>query len=173
MSIHRAIAIALLLAAGHAAAAITCTPTNNTIVFGNYDPLGGAVLDGTGSFQITCVDVGGPGGGTTLNWFAAASGATRQMAPPSGTDRLNYQLYTNSGRTTVWGDGTGGTARLTGTLFVGRNSSATTAPISYFGRITGSQDVSAASPGPASTTYSQSLTITVTCTRTNGTALAC
>jgi spore coat protein U-like protein len=33
----------------------------------------------------------------------------------SGANTLNYMLYTDTGRTTLWGDGTASTARLTGT----------------------------------------------------------
>jgi spore coat protein U-like protein len=40
----------------------------------------------------------------------AASYAPRKMA--SGTPQLSYNLYTSSGYSTVWGDGTGGTAYL-------------------------------------------------------------
>ena len=166
-------AVVCLLAWGCAHAAITCTPTNNSIVFGAYDPLGGAVLDGTGSFAITCLDVNGPGAGTTLNWTATLSGAgTRQLAPPSGSDRLNYEIYTDTNRSAVWSTGTG-TSVFTGTLSVAKNSSVTTGAITYYGRITGNQDVSAASPGPSSTTYSKALTITVTCVKSNGQAMTC
>ena len=86
------------------------------------------------------------------------------MAPPAGSDRIAYQLYLDSAHTQVWGDGTGGTYTITGGLRVRRNRSASSAPINYYGLITpGGQDVSAASPGPAPTTYAQTLTLTVTC----------
>jgi spore coat protein U-like protein len=159
-----------------AAQTLVCTPSNNTINFGAYDVLSGGVLDGTGSFTVTCNDSGGPGGGGTTVLYTATLDvvATRQMAPPSGTDRLAYTVYTDAARTQVWGNGTGGTFTLTGTIAVPKNSSATSASIPYYGRITpGGQDVSAASPGPPPTTYSQVLTITVTCTKTSQGNAAC
>jgi spore coat protein U-like protein len=33
----------------------------------------------------------------------------------AGANLLNYNIYTTTGRTTVWGDGTAGTATLAGT----------------------------------------------------------
>lgn len=158
-----------------AAQTMICTPSNNTINFGSYDVLGGGVLDSTGSFTVTCTDSGGPGNGTTVLYAAALDVVTtRQMAPASGTDRLVYNVYTDSARTQVWGDGTGGTFLVTGSLTVGKNQSVTSAPIAYYGRIApGGQDVSAASPGPPPTTYSQVLAITVGCIKTSANNAAC
>jgi spore coat protein U-like protein len=159
-----------------AAQTLVCTPSNNSVNFGAYDVLGGGVLDSTGSFTVTCTDSNGPGGaGTTLVYTAILDVVTtRQMAPPSGTDRLAYNVYTDATRTQVWGDGAGGTFTLTGTMTVRKNSSVTSASIPYYGRITpGGQDVSAASPGPPPTAYSQALAITVTCIKTSQANAAC
>ncbi len=166
-----AIGAIILLAAplrfAYAVQSITCTPAATTIAFGAYDVLSGLTVPAAGSFTVTCVSTGG-GFGRTVTWTAKipAPGTTaRQMKPPSGTDVVTYNVYTDSARTIIWGDGTGGTQTSTNTLFVPRNGSATSAAINYYGLITpGGQDVSAASPGPAPTTYSQGLTITVTCT---------
>lgn len=146
---------------------VTCTPTAPTINFGSYDVLGGANLDGTGSFTVTCTRSSGSGGSTSFTYTAKMldNTATRQLAPTSGADRISYQLYTTSARnsTVVWGDGTSGTTTFTGSLSLPNNGSATSATINFYGRITGGQDVSAAAPAPPST-YSQTLMITVTCT---------
>lgn len=147
-----------------ASAALTCTPTNNSILFGNYNPLGTAVVDSTASFVVTCLNTGNQN--EVVDFAVALSGqALRQLAPAAGTDRINYNVYTNTLRTTVWGDGANGTATLIGTLTVAKKSSASTAPIFYYGRITPGQDVSATASGSAPSTYSQSLTMTVTCSQ--------
>jgi spore coat protein U-like protein len=159
-----------------AAQTMICTPSNNIVNFGAYDVLGGGVLDSTGSFTVTCTDSGGPGGGGTTVAYTASLDVvtTRQMAPTSGTDRLAYNVYTDVARTQTWGNAAGGTFTLTGTMTVTKNSSTTSAPITYYGRITpGGQDVSAASPGPPPTTYSQALAITVTCVKTSQANAAC
>jgi len=171
----RRIACAIAFGAtGVCAAPFSCTPTSNSILFGTYNPLTTTPLDATGTFVIVCTDAGGnPNRTTALAWRATLSSpALRQMAPPVGTDRVNHNLYTDAVRATVWGDGNAGTAAITGTVNVPGRATATTPPINYFGRITAAQDVSAASPAPPPTTYTQNLTITVTCT-TGGTAVAC
>ncbi len=65
-----------------------------------------------------------------------------------GADRLNYNLYTNSSHTIVWGDGTGVTVTVSG--------NAATASHTVYGRIAGSQN--AARLGA----YTDSITVTVT-----------
>jgi spore coat protein U domain-containing protein, fimbrial subunit CupE1/2/3/6 len=143
---------------------ITCVTNNTTINFGTYDVLGGSTLPGTGTITVTCTNTRAPR--TTVNYVVKlAVSPAKQMAPPAGTDRVTYALYVDSARTQIWGDGTGSTHTFTGSLRPQRNSSLSAAPVTYYGLITpGGQDVSAASPGPPPTTYSQNLTITVTCT---------
>ena len=167
-----AIAALILLAApprpAYAQQSITCTPSATTVNFGPYDILSGLTVAAVGSFTVTCISTGGGVNRTvTYRVTIPPPGTTaRQMKPPSPPDVITYTLYTDAARTIVWGDGTGGTTPITGTLFVRRNGTpATSAAINYYGLITpGGQDVSAASPGPPPTTYSQSLTVTVTCT---------
>jgi spore coat protein U domain-containing protein, fimbrial subunit CupE1/2/3/6 len=143
---------------------ITCTASNTTINFGPYPVLSGTVLDGVGSFTVTCVN--GTASSATVTYTAKLPGSTLpQLAPPSGTDRLSYALYVDSARTQIWGDGTGGTFTISGAMTIAANSTLTGTAINFYGRISpGGQDVSAVSPGPSPTTYSQTLTVTVTCT---------
>ena len=144
--------------------AVTCTAQNITLDFGAFDVLSGAVLDGAGSFTVTCVNSAN-GARTVVYTAALATAPARQMAPPSGPDRLSYGAFVDATRLQPWGDGTGGTFTISGTLTIPRRSSLTSAPHNYFARITpGGQDVSAASPGPPPTTYTQTLTVTVSCT---------
>jgi spore coat protein U-like protein len=146
----------------------TCTPSAPTINFGAYDVLAGAVLNGTGSFTVTCTRTNSPNNGQiTIAYTAKLLDivTARQLIPPSGPDRLAYQLYTDAARTQPWGDGTAGWFTITGSFRVRGNGSATDAAKNFYGAITpGGQDVSAASPPPGPTTYSQTFTITVTCT---------
>lgn len=171
----RLLAACALAATFAQAAPYTCTPTTNTIAFGTYNPLNASPpLDGNSSFVIACTDSGGNRNKTTtIAYTVTLSGqALRQLAPPAGTDRLNYNLYVDSARSAIWGNGTGGTSVITGSIDVPGKSTASTTPIPYYGRITAAQDVSAASPGPAPTSYSQSLTMTVSCV-VAGTAVTC
>ena len=144
----------------------TCTASASTINFGSFDVLGGATLPGTGTLTVICVH--NKNTTVTVTYTAKLDIApARQLAPPSGTDRVSYQLYTDSARTQVWGDGSSGTFTITGTVTINGATSVTDPMVkNFYGLITpGGQDVSAASPTPP-TIYSQTLTITVTCTPT-------
>jgi spore coat protein U-like protein len=56
------------------------------------------------------------------------------MAPTSGTGpALNYSLFTNSTRTTIWGDGTGSTGTITS------SGTGSAQAISIFGRVPSGQ----------------------------------
>jgi spore coat protein U-like protein len=146
-----------------AAEDVTCTPSAPTINFGPYDVLSGSVLDAAGSFTVTCTH--NKNTLVTVTYTARlATPPARQMAPPAGSDRVSYNLYIDAARTLPWGDGTASTFTITGIVTMNGAFSVTDAPKNFYGRISpGGQDVSAASPGPAPTTYSQALTITVTC----------
>lgn len=152
-----------------ALATLTCSAANVTLNYGSYDVLAGTVLNGAGTITVTCTKVAGGGQNVNGNvtYRAALTPLTpRQLAPPSGTDRLSHQLYLDSARTAQpWGDGTGGTFVITRTFSVPRNSTTSDVPQNFYAVITpGGQDVSAASPGPPPTTYTQTFTVTVTCT---------
>jgi spore coat protein U-like protein len=90
-----------------------CDVTTTPIAFGNVDVTSGSDVDGTGGVSVTCTS------GTA--WSAAAdagagTGATltdRKMA--DGANLLNYAIYTDGARTSVWGDGVSGTATIDGT----------------------------------------------------------
>lgn len=90
----------------------SCTVVGGVpLAFGTYTP--GVAKDGTTTFTATCT-LSTP---YTLKLSAGlGSGATfdtRRMT--SGTDTLDYSLYTDAGRTTVWGDGTGGSSTVAST----------------------------------------------------------
>lgn len=91
----------------------TCTLSTSPIAFGPVDTIGGSNVDASGGITVTCTNgaawtaAAGVGSGT------GATFASRKLK--SGTDLLNYSLYTDSARTNVWGDGTTGTATFSGT----------------------------------------------------------
>lgn len=121
--------------------AATCSLSVQGVSFGSYDTFSNAALDSTGDIGVSC-DVStpytialSPGGG---------SYALRVMS--SGAHTLNYNLYTDATRTTVWGDGTGGTATVGG--------SAASANYTVYGRISASQNAYVGS-------YSDIITVTL------------
>jgi len=82
-----------------------CTISSTAVTFPNYDPI---ITDTTdpddsngGAVTVTCTK--GTVAHIGLGLGASPSGTQRRMKN-SGTDYINYQLYQNSGRTTVWGN---------------------------------------------------------------------
>lgn len=145
----------------------SCSVASGTVAFGGYDPVIAnlsAPLDAAGTFSYTCRCTGSAmlcrffpptiAVQIDLSTGQSLSYAERQTAlVGSPTDRLGYNLYLDSARTTVWGDGNGGTGHYTATLSVPRRG--VTTNLSVYGRITGGQDVP---PG----SYADQITITMT-----------
>ena len=86
-----------------------CTLTISNFSFGVYSPTHPAPLDATGSVAVNCDGIAGQVIGYTvaINTGSSGSFVSRKMiyAPYA----LNYNLYLNAARTTVWGDGNVGT----------------------------------------------------------------
>jgi len=133
------------------AAIISCTVSATAVNFGNYTPFSPAAVDASGTVTVNCLGV--LGGNFTVKLNTGGSGTFSPRRMYKGTDTLNYNLYTNSGRTTIWGDGTGGTFFPTvncGLACLGADNNFTT-----YGRIPGSQNTTV--PG----SYSDTITVTV------------
>ncbi|GAB3470394.1 Csu type fimbrial protein [Azotobacter salinestris] len=86
-----------------------CSITTTPLAFGDYDPVvthASADLDATGTVNITCTQDApvqitlGEG----LNADSGSTGAAPLRQMTNGGDFLSYDLYSNAGRTTVWGD---------------------------------------------------------------------
>ena len=122
------------------AIAVSCSAASSGVSFGSYDTLDPSPLDSAGDVRVTC-DSSVPFT-VSLNAGSGPSGA-RQLSGGSAT--LNYQLYSDAARTTVWGDDTYGNSVST---------SGTDVDLSVYGRIPGQQNVPAGS-------YSDVLTITI------------
>jgi spore coat protein U-like protein len=121
---------------------VVCNVSSPGVNFGSYDTFSNLSLDSTGNVSVICDGITpysislSPGGGTYVS---------RAMA--SGGHSLNYNLYTDSTRASVWGDGTASTATI--------NSSGTTANHTVYGRIPARQNAYVG-------IYSDTITITLT-----------
>jgi spore coat protein U-like protein len=111
--------VTLMLASASASALCllcSCTITSTAISFGNYDPLSATALASTGTLGFSCnfgVSLGGIN--FTISLSPGSSGTFAARTLKSGANTLNYNLYTTVTDTTIWGDGTAGTATVTGT----------------------------------------------------------
>ncbi|MET0519259.1 MAG: spore coat U domain-containing protein [Burkholderiaceae bacterium] len=96
----------------------SCTVSGSALNFGSaIDPLATATpLDATSTLTVTCTN--------TTPYTVALNAGTNAGGPSnfttrtmkSGANTLGYQIYLDSGRSTVWGDGTASSTKAgTGT----------------------------------------------------------
>lgn len=143
--------------ASHALCAITCTCWVSTtpVVFSPYNPLSASNDDSVGHAKVGCGGIVGllipyqialsAGGGTLAN---------RQMA--SGAKKLPYNLYSSAAYTSIWGDGTGGTVTVGGSIPLDLLGLSPDIDHPIYGRVPARQ--TGVTPG----SYTDTLTVTVT-----------
>ena len=113
-----------------------CTISTAAVAFGAYDPVSAnasTALDATGSVIVTCTR--GAGLSIDLGLGSNASGAVRRMTDGAATPAfMTYELYSNAGRTTVWGTGASGLTIV---------AAPSIAPRTYtvYGRVAAGQDL--------------------------------
>lgn len=117
-----------------------CTVTTNALAFGSYDPVvanASANLDGTGAVSVACTR--GATASIALGSGSNATGATRRLSDGAG-NFLAYELYSDSGRSSVWNSGAGALALTAAPSRASRD-------YTVYGRIVANQDVPAGSYG--------------------------
>lgn len=120
-----------------------CTISASNLNFGTYT---GAVLNSTSMISVSCTKNAPYYVGLDPGRATGATVTTRKLT--SGTHTLNYALYSNSTRTTNWGN-TVGTDTVTGT------GSGNSQSLTVYGQIPAGQSLI---PG----TYSDTITATIT-----------
>jgi spore coat protein U-like protein len=118
------VAAAILLAAAGAAQAASATTTfrvtadvagncrvsASDLVFGSY--IAGTPLAGQSAVKVRCTT----GTAYAVKLSAGTSLSLAQRTMKNGTNSLNYNLFADSGHTSIWGDGaTASTVNRTGT----------------------------------------------------------
>lgn len=98
--------------------AVSCTVNPSALVFGNYDPSSALPTDTTGTITVSCSAAIVATTPYTLALSSGASGNVGQRTLTSGRSALNYQLYTDVAHSVIWGDGTGGSSTVTGSVTV-------------------------------------------------------
>lgn len=126
-----------------ATVASSCTVTATSLAFGNYTL---AQLDGTSTITATCTNGTTYTIGLDAGTFSGATTSTRRMTGPSATG-LSYSLFSDSGRTTNWGNATGSWVSGTGT--------GAAQVLTVYGRIPANQTALIGS-------YTDTVTVTVT-----------
>jgi spore coat protein U-like protein len=124
------------------ARAATCTVTITNLAFAAYDVFSKTKTTSTGKVKVKCNVLD-----TYTISLSAGFGTFTSRVLESGSDQLDYNLYTNSAHTTIWGDGTSGTSTVSAT--------STGATYTVYGLIPARQNVPVG-------TYSDTITVTVT-----------
>jgi len=133
-----------------ATVAATCSTSATALAFPTYTPGGGAVTQ-TSAVSVKCTQ--GTPYTVGLNGGATTGGTVAQRLMASGTNTLQYNLYTTNGYATVWGNTTGSWQSGTGAGLGTTNS------LTVYGQIPDSATNQAAVPA---TTYADTITVTVT-----------
>jgi spore coat protein U-like protein len=92
--------LALGILAGPAYA-ITCTVTTTSVNFGNYTTTTATPNDSVGTVTTHCSNNGQTSIATDIS-LSTGFGTYAQRTMKSGSNLLNYNLYTNASRATVW-----------------------------------------------------------------------
>lgn len=117
-----------------------CTVSTSALAFGSYDPVvanASANLDGTGTVTVACTR--GATASIAVGSGSSATGGTRRMTDGAG-NYLVYELYSDSGRSTVWNTGAGALELTPAPSRAARD-------FTVYGRVAGNQDVPAGTYG--------------------------
>lgn len=144
-----AIVTAFVLAYSAAVLAV-CSVSTSPATFGSYDVFSSSPLDAEGSITISCNE--SPQATVVVSIEASPNSGSfdpRMMKLTTGSDMLEYNFYTDTSRTQIWGDGSGSTFMQTNRVHKKRPW---TQPV--YGRVPPLQDASAGS-------YSDTVTVTI------------
>ncbi|HWX00553.1 spore coat U domain-containing protein [Collimonas sp.] len=131
----------------------TCTVSATGITFPAYTSPGGAIADSTGDIAVTCTATLVIGTGSYTIALNAGSGTFVNRTLKSGANALTYNVYTDTARSIVWGDGTGATQTESDSYLI--LLTPTTRHYTPYGRIPAAQNKPAG-------TYTDTLTVTIT-----------
>jgi len=145
----KGIIIVIALAFAGEAWGLSCSATTSPVNFGGYDTSLSSPLDGAGSLTVTCDTVLTYTATFTSGLYSGGAFNPRKMQISAGADTVNYNLYRDSGRTQIWGDGTGSTFSVSGTSVISSGVVST-----IYGRIPAHQNARVGA-------YGDSITVTV------------
>ena len=151
-----AVLLSVVAAPVIAAGTVSCSVSATALSFGSYDVFAAGPITSTTTLSVTCTLTAG--GATTVNYAVALSsgfGTFVQRTMKSGAVVLNYNLYSNSTRTTVWGDGTGSAPTVMGSNQVKPATPTFTDNFTVYGSVPALQDAAVGA-------YSDNITITLT-----------
>ena len=132
--------------AGSPAEAAKCGVTATSVVFGAYNVFSVAPIDSTGTISINC---SGNARNVAITISSGQSGSYGARTLRKAGEALAYNLYVDANRSTVWGNGSGGSQS-----YVVNPPNNVDVDLTVYGRVPPSQDISAGA-------YADSVTVTV------------
>jgi spore coat protein U-like protein len=136
MNPHRAQLLFMMLCvacfAATADAAVSCGVSTTGVAFGSYDPILGQNRDTSGTISVSCTGSSGDAVSYSL-LLSAGDGVFLSRAMAGSAVPLQYNLYTDIGRSQVWGDGTSGTIVVSDSYSI--STSPTVRNYNVYGRI--------------------------------------
>jgi len=129
-----------------ASVANSCAVSALALTFGQYDAAGTSLLNGSTTITVLCTVGTAYNVGLNAGTGTGATVTTRKLTASANT--LNYTLYQDTGRTTIWGN-TIGTNTVAGVYAIGQQ------PHGVYGQIPAGQIVPAG-------TYNDTITVTIT-----------
>lgn len=129
-------ALAMLSIAAPGYAQASCTISTSAVSFGTYNVFGTNPVDSTGAVTYRC---NSSAFNITVKLSRGQSSTYTPRTMLKTAEALTYNLYLDAARTTIWGDGTGGTQ------FYSRANPPNNSNVvlTVYGRVTAAQDVSA------------------------------
>lgn len=125
-----------------------CSVDTTSLAFGDYSATSATPLDSTSTVTATCTS--GLSYTIALNEGTTSGSTVDNRSMTDGTNTLQYDLYSDSSHSTMWGDGTSGTSTIS--PYTGNGSGQA---YTVYGRIPANQYV-------VSGSYTDTVTATVT-----------
>ncbi len=119
--------------------AAVCNVSTTGVAFGDYPSILNQTRDTSGSITVTCEGTAGEQVNYTLQ-ATAGSGSFSARTMASADSSLTFNLYTDAARTLVFGDGSAGTATISGSMTLGDGPTSRVHTI--YGRIPAGQSLS-------------------------------
>ncbi|HEV2976424.1 MAG TPA: spore coat U domain-containing protein [Casimicrobiaceae bacterium] len=112
-------ALGFCLLSKGASAAFTCGISTPGLSFGSYDVFAVSSVNGTGTLSVTCSLIPPANDGNVSYVISLSTGSSNSFVQRkmfSGANALLYNLYTGNTYSVVWGDGTGSSQTVSGTM---------------------------------------------------------
>ncbi len=150
--IRLAMLLAVLLATVHVFA-LSCDVSTSGVAFGGYAPLANQNRDTTGTITVTCSSLISLLVSYTIS-VAPGTGSYANRTMSSGANHLSYNIYADSARTQILGDGTNSTITIQDSYLL-QLLTPVTRTYTVYGRVPSGQP--SARPG----SYAENLTVTL------------